>query len=1046
MKNKFLFLLVFSFCFVSSVKAQKRNILIDHISVPGFINSTFVTSIEQDEYGMLWFGTSSGLYRYNGQRFEVYTYQSETSLPLSARQINQIKWDKKTHQLLVATRNMGLLAFNYKSNSLTLVAQHTEPLNAITITEDGRTWVVAPDGLFEFADSTLLKIGNASALGNPSALLALPGNELLVAGVKRVTKWKNGILVDTVFIDRSDKTYNDNTRITSLLIDRQNQLWLGTEKDGLLILDYATGQFIKEITPTQKPFYSRINHLLEDADGNIWILTKAEGIALYNTDNESIQFLRKDIFSQSAISSNNTYTAFQDKQKVIWLGTTASIDYYDPVKIKFEHYAHNPYNNNSISDNMVRSVYPVSDNEIWVGTDAGYLNILNRSTEKVERIRIEVKQHKIENPVVAFCFEPISENEILVGTSEGLLVMNKHVKSFSFYEPLKEYTKGKRLRLLKQKNNMLYGVCYGEFFMYNISAKKLYRLDLQYSPSVTAIQFDNQGELWIAILGKLLKLNKENAEILETKSLQDTTSILVLDIQPIDSGMLVSTMNHGVFSFNQNNGKIKQFLNVQNGLPDNTVYTTLIDKAGNIWVSSNRGIAKRDLRGSFILFDATEGVQSDEFNRTAYAITPGGLFVMAGINGLNVFNPSRIEVGEEHVQPFIESVEYDDVNAEEKRKNIHMLVGESKFELHAKNNSFVIQYGGSGFRRPIRYQLFYKLEKLDKNWKSNPLNQAVYHNVTPGEYTFLVKLVDTGGNEKITSVDVYVKPPIYLTWWFRLILSFVVIALAIVTYRLRIQSERRDRAKLEKLLAERTAQIEQSRQELAMLNEKKDLIFSILSHDLRSPLTTLKGFLSLLIDNVHEFSASDIKKHAEQMRGAVSNSLDLIDNTLFWSLSQMGSIQWKPEKIQVSKLIDRVKNLYLLTADKKKIQVEILSDTSIYVFADENMVFITLRNLFSNALKFTPEGGSISLRSWVEKDRVFLEVADSGIGMSAEYVRNLKARKQPELKKGTANEKGTGLGLLLCQQFLAANNGELQISSIEGKGSNFTMVLPVAEL
>jgi signal transduction histidine kinase len=136
----------------------------------------------------------------------------------------------------------------------------------------------------------------------------------------------------------------------------------------------------------------------------------------------------------------------------------------------------------------------------------------------------------------------------------------------------------------------------------------------------------------------------------------------------------------------------------------------------------------------------------------------------------------------------------------------------------------------------------------------------------------------------------------------------------------------------------------------------------------------------------------------------------------------------------------------LLTADKKKIQVEILSDTSIYVFADENMVFITLRNLFSNALKFTPEGGSISLRSWVEKDRVFLEVADSGIGMSAEYVRNLKARKQPELKKGTANEKGTGLGLLLCQQFLAANNGELQIISIEGKGSNFTMVLPVAEL
>jgi signal transduction histidine kinase/ligand-binding sensor domain-containing protein len=1045
MKKKLLLLFLFYHCFVSLVKGQNRNIVIDHISVPGFINSTFIPAIEQDEFGMLWFGTSSGLYRYNGQKFELYTYQSGTGVQITSRQINQLKWDKNTKQLYIATRNGGLLAFDYKTNSVRQITPHPEPINAITITEDGRVWVVAPDGLFELTDNTLLKVSNAYSLGNPSALLAMPGNELLAAGVKRVTKWKNGILVDTIFMDRADKTYNENTRVSTVLVDRQKQLWLGTEKDGVVVVDYATGQFVKEILPTQKPFYSRINSLLEDTEGNIWILTKAEGIAIYNPDNESVQLLRKDIFSQSAISSNNTYIAYQDKQKIIWLGTTSAIDYYDPKKIKFEHYAHNPYNANSISDNMVRSVYANSDTEIWAGTDAGFLNIINRNTEQVERVRISVKQQKFENPVVAFCFEPLSETEMLVGTSEGLLIMNRQSKTFSYFEPLKEYSKGKRLRLLKKKNDILYGVCFGEFFQFNLITKKLKRLAMQGYPNVTAIQFDNNNDVWISILGKLLKLNSESAEIEEIHNLQDTTSILVLDMQPIDSGLLVSTMNHGVFTFNKKQKKVNPYLNAQNGLPDNTVYTTLLDKTGSIWLASNRGIAKRDLRGNFILFDVTEGVQSDEFNRSAYAVTPGGLFVMAGINGLNVFNPNQIEIEEDSATPYIESVEYDDATDENRIKNTHILLGEKFFELHARNNSFVIQYGGSGFRRPIRYQLFYKLENQEETWKSNPLNQAIYNNITPGEYTFLVKLIDVAGNQQITSINLYIKPPFYITWWFRALLSVCVITLAIVTYRLRIRAERRDRLKLEKLLAERTSQIEQSRQELAQLNQKKDLIFSILSHDLRSPLTTLKGFLSLLIDNVEIFSQSDIKQHADKMRGAVSNSLDLLDNTLFWSMSQMGSIQLKPEKLQVKELIEKAKSLYSLTAEKKRIVVEMLCETDIYIYADENMVFITLRNLFSNALKFTPEGGKVRLSCWVQNKRVYLEVSDSGIGMSAEYVRKVKARQQPDLKKGTANEKGTGLGLLLCQQFLAANDGELQISSIEGKGSNFTMILPLAD-
>ena len=1042
-RNSFI-LLVFFILQYFKVTAQPDEILIDHLSVPGFINSSFVTSIEQDEFGMLWFGTSSGLYRYNGKIFEQYSYTSAEGIRLNARQINTIKWDKFSHRLLIATRNCGLLQFDYGSNVVKPITSHFEPLNALDLTEDGRVWILASDGFYELVGNSLLKISNGFGLGNPSALLPLPENELLVAGVKIVSKWRNGMLMDTISIDRPDKVFNTNTRISAILVDKQNQLWLGTEKDGIVILDFNTYKFVKEILPTQRPFFSKINKLLEDAAGNIWIMTQAEGIAIYQPNTDKLQVLRKDIYSQSAISGNNTYTAFEDKQNIIWLGTTGAIDFYDPGKVRFEHYTYNPYSNNSLSDNMVRGVYAFNDNEIWVGTDAGFLNIINRNEKKIERIKISIDGYTAENPIVAFCFQPFSGQQIFVGTSEGLLLFDMERKKFSFYNPLTAYTKGKRLRLLLRNDKLLYGVSFGELFVYNIESDKLNRIAFPNSPNVTAIQLDQDNNLWFSILGKVLKLEDVERNSISDFNIKDTTSIMVLDLQPIDSGFLVSTMNHGVFEFNFQSKKAKEYLSIQNGLSDNTVYTTLSDKAGNIWLATNRGLSKLDVRGNFIQFDVTEGVQSDEFNRAAYDVSPNGLFVLGGINGVNIFSPQQIKVEEEGVFPFIESIEYTDGKADNPIQTF-MLLGNSLFKLPSGYNSFAIHYGGTGFRLPIRYQLQYQLEGYDNTWRSNNLNQAVYNNLSPGEYTFKVKLINSVGNESFAAIQVFVTPPFYITWWFRLILSFFVIGLAVITYRFRMQTERRDRVKLEKLLEERTAQIEQSRQELEKLNQKKDLIFSILSHDLRSPLTTLKGFLGLLIDNVSIFSQDEIKKHAEQMRGAVSNSLDLIDNTLFWSLSQMGSIQIKPEKINASLLIEKVRNLYQLTSDKKKIKVETILDVKASFVADENMMFIVLRNLFSNALKFTSEGGTIQVRCWKEKQKVHIEITDTGIGMSAEYIRKVKNKQQPELKKGTSNEKGTGLGLLLCQQFLSANHGELQITSVEGKGSTFTVVLPAAD-
>src|SRR5690606_4117459 len=193
-------------------------------------------------------------------------------------------------------------------------------------------------------------------------------------------------------------------------------------------------------------------------------------------------------------------------------------------------------------------------------------------------------------------------------------------------------------------------------------------------------------------------------------------------------------------------------------------------------------------------------------------------------------------------------------------------------------------------------------------------------------------------------------------------------------------------------------EIEKSREELQILNQKKDLIFSILSHDLRSPLTTLKGFLGYLIDHAHELSHSELKRHAINIRNSVTNSLDLIDNTLFWSLSQMGNIQYTPTNFSLCHLLEKLRGLYQLTADKKRIAFHIECAKNLVIHGDENMIYVTLRNIVSNALKFTSEGKSVKITCVPNGRFAHIEVVDEGIGMSEDYVQRILTSDQPMLK------------------------------------------------
>jgi signal transduction histidine kinase len=416
--------------------------------------------------------------------------------------------------------------------------------------------------------------------------------------------------------------------------------------------------------------------------------------------------------------------------------------------------------------------------------------------------------------------------------------------------------------------------------------------------------------------------------------------------------------------------------------------------------------------------------------------------ILGGINGINIFHPKDIAIVDNHTAPVITSLVISDPYTEDYQTTF--VKASDNLSLSPDQNHITFNFTVPNYHEPRRFSIYYKLQGVDQQWREvQSDNSASYGNLKPGDYIFAVKAVSLGGDEIKTELAFVITPPLWRTWWFML-LSFVAVAFLVMTIiRSYVRRAQFDKQRLEDLLKIRTREIEHSREELRALNQKKDLIFSILSHDLRSPLTTLKGFLGILIDNSDFLSKDDIKKHAVNIRNSVTNSLDLIDNTLFWSLSQMGNIQYSPSAFQLKPVVEKVIGLYQLTAEKKMIRVSLKCEENIQVHADENMIYVTLRNIVSNAIKFTREGKAVSINCSLNHIYARIEIKDEGIGMSGDYLNKILSMEQPMIKKGTSNEKGTGLGLLLCKNFLEMNKGKLQITSEENIGTTFIVYLPV---
>ena len=244
------------------------------------------------------------------------------------------------------------------------------------------------------------------------------------------------------------------------------------------------------------------------------------------------------------------------------------------------------------------------------------------------------------------------------------------------------------------------------------------------------------------------------------------------------------------------------------------------------------------------------------------------------------------------------------------------------------------------------------------------------------------------------------------------------------------------------VLEETIGKVKESETQLSQLNQVKDKLFSVVSHDLRNPLATMQSFLKLITDHQDKMNEEERKKLLSEAQQSLDNLNELLYNLLQWSRSQMNLLQFRPDKLNIKNITETAVRLVQLHAHMKDITITNHIDEHITAYADKDMVEFIIRNLLSNAIKFSHRNSEVSIRATYENQEVCIEVTDSGVGMGETKIKKLLEKHTTLSRRGTEKEKGTGLGLLISKEFIEKNSGKLSIKSETGKGSKFRFTIP----
>jgi len=300
-----------------------------------------------------------------------------------------------------------------------------------------------------------------------------------------------------------------------------------------------------------------------------------------------------------------------------------------------------------------------------------------------------------------------------------------------------------------------------------------------------------------------------------------------------------------------------------------------------------------------------------------------------------------------------------------------------------------------------------------------------------------------------------ILPPLQRTWLAYALYGILAIVFVWLLIRLNLARLKRHNEFLKQTVKERTADILQqkillqtqseelkvSNDKLNLLNSTKDKFFTIISHDLRSPFNSILGFTNLLVEDYNNLDDTQKRKIIGSLNKSSQLAYELLENLLTWARTQTGRIEINKELLNLKELVETSIAPYKYNASKKNIEIAINVPPDTKFSLDRNTSMTFIGNLVNNAIKFTPVGGTITINYHENEDNIELHIIDTGVGMTSDVIGKLFRIDEDISTKGTNNEKGTGLGLILCKEFINKNSGDISVISEVGKGSEFIITL-----
>ena len=588
--------------------------------------------------------------------------------------------------------------------------------------------------------------------------------------------------------------------------------------------------------------------------------------------------------------------------------------------------------------------------------------------------------------------------------------------------------------------------------------------DNQKTGLIKALTKDLNGNLWVGIQGVgLAKVNEKSNSFTIWKNNPNLPNSLSNDVIIFlncdeENRLWIGTNGGGLNIFDIKSETFTR-INTKNGLPNDVVYAALSDKENKMWISTNNGICKLNLKSLEVKsYSISDGLQDNEFNTSAYFRDKKGTMFFGGINGLTYFNPENIR--ENHYKPDVVLTSIKKYNEEVLYENPLTDLKEITFAHHDK--VFSLSFSALSFYQANRNKYKYRLIGLNDQWINlDTKREIIFNGLSSGEYTLevLASNHDDFWTDKPLILKIHITPPFWQTTWFYVCcISLALLLIWVYTHyhtasilrfneQLKIQVENKTSE-----IINQNHKIEAQKEQVEVINEAlkhsnatKDKFFGIIAHDLKGPFNSILGFTSILHEDYDSYSYEERREFIKDIMTSSTSAYKLLENLLEWARLQSGKIELQPEIIDLFNIAEDTLELFHSGASAKKINLTSNILPKCFIYADRNMVKTVVRNLVSNAIKFTYANGNILLNVEDKDKEIELTISDDGMGMSQHVLDKLFDLDTKHLIKGTNNETGTGLGLILCKEFIEKNKGSLKVESAPGKGSTFRITFPKTE-